>query len=117
MGDCSYYFTTILIYCLAVLGSCVIPSVDLIFEFIGTVCVNFMSFLFPAFFYLKASSNLVKDPLIPDQSGTDSSASTPPAKSSQTLRWISVLQIVVGVVAFVLGMFNNIYGIMNHESE
>ena len=52
-----YYFTaTIIYFLLTVAGSCLIPSVDEIFEFIGVICVNCMSFIFPASFYLSATT-------------------------------------------------------------
>ena len=55
MNDVYYYVGTIFYYGLAVFGSCVIPAVDEIFEFIGTICVNCIGFIFPAIFYLSAS--------------------------------------------------------------
>ena len=55
MSDYWYYSGTIAYFGLIIIGSCFIPSVDEIFEFVGVICVNCMAFLFPSFFYLKAS--------------------------------------------------------------
>ena len=56
MKDSYYYASTLLYYSLMVVGSCLIPSVDEIFEFVGVICVNCLAFMFPSTFYLTASS-------------------------------------------------------------
>jgi len=55
MSNTAYYVTTILYFTLTVVGACLIPSVDIIFEFVGVICVNCMAFMFPAVFYLTAA--------------------------------------------------------------
>jgi hypothetical protein len=54
MADSLYYLATISYYGLAVFGACVIPDVDIIFEFVAAVCINCLTFIFPSVFYLKA---------------------------------------------------------------
>ena len=54
MADSTYFLATITLYCLTVLLACIIPDVDVIFEFVATISVNCLSFIFPAVFYLMA---------------------------------------------------------------
>ena len=55
-----YYSGTIGFYILMVLGSCYIPSVDVIFEFIAAFTINFLGFILPSLFYLKGDSEYRK---------------------------------------------------------
>ena len=57
----TYYVSTIIFFTVTVIGACVIPSVDIIFEFVGVIGVNCMAFLFPAVFYLTASKRYHKN--------------------------------------------------------
>jgi hypothetical protein len=54
MSESMYYIATIIYYGLGVFGACVIPDVSVIFEFVATICISFLNFIFPAVFYLKA---------------------------------------------------------------
>jgi uncharacterized membrane protein (DUF485 family) len=56
MSDLYYYIATIFLYALTLLGSCLIPDVKIIFEFVGTISVILLSFIFPAVFYLMAKN-------------------------------------------------------------
>lgn len=51
MKDSYYYVATIIYFAIIVAGAIVIPSVDQIFEFIATISVNALGFIFPAVFY------------------------------------------------------------------
>ena len=113
MNDFYYYSGTIIYYGVAVLGSCLIPSVDEIFEFVGTICVNCMGFIFPAVFYLAASKEHFgsRSEIIKRISG-----SSVPQLRSVGLERIAKCQICLGIMAFLLGMFNNIYGLIDHDA-
>ena len=54
MSDWYYYIATISYYTLIVTGSILIKNVDQIFEFIATISVNALGFIFPSVFYLLA---------------------------------------------------------------
>lgn len=54
MFDFFYYMATFVYFALVVAGACVIPAVDEIFEFVATISVNALAFIFPSFFYLMA---------------------------------------------------------------
>jgi len=56
MKDSYYYGASLAYFGLIVAGSILIPSVDEIFEFVGAICVNGLSFIFPAIFYIVADS-------------------------------------------------------------
>lgn len=56
MPDSTYFIATITLYCLTVLLACIIPDVDVIFEFVATISVNCLSFIFPSVFYLMAKN-------------------------------------------------------------
>lgn len=55
MKNSWYYGCTLTYFMLCVLGSCFIPKIDVVIEFVAVICVNCMSFIFPSVFYLKAS--------------------------------------------------------------
>jgi len=119
MNDFYYYIGTLLYYGVAVLGSCIIPSVDEIFEFVGTICVNCMGFIFPAMFYLTASKRYYagrEGLLNGHKDALELSITTSKVERNLLLENIARLQLFLGMIAFVLGMFNNIYGLINHES-
>ena len=50
-----YYGATLTYYFAIVLGSILIPSVDVIFEFVGAICGVALGFIFPASFYIYAN--------------------------------------------------------------
>lgn len=56
MPDWIYYIATVSLYALTVLLACVIPNVDIIFEFVATLSVNFLGFVFPSVFYIMAKN-------------------------------------------------------------
>ena len=96
MSESLYYFGTIIYYGLGVFGACVIPDVAVIFEFVATICVNTLTFILPSVFYLKARKQY------------------PDSQSSRVLVVCSYIQFSMGIIAFVAGMFDNIYGIIKN---
>ena len=52
MKNVYYYGLTLTYYFLIVFGAIFIPSVDIIFEFVGVICGVSLSFIFPAVFYI-----------------------------------------------------------------
>ena len=109
MSDLYYYGATIIYYSIMVLGSCVIPSVDVIFEFVGTICVNCIAFLFPAAFYLIADNRYQAKVRMGMLRASIYN------KPNSLLRSCAYLQFALGVAAFIAGMFNNVEEIINHE--
>ena len=97
MSDCIYYTASVTLYGLSVFGACVIPDVDVIFEFVASISVNCLAFIFPSVFYLMAKKKY----------GSQYD------EVSTFLVICSYLQFLLGIVAFVAGMTNNIYGIVN----
>ena len=55
MKNSYYYGATLAYYFTIVLGAIVIPSVDVIFEFVGAICGVALGFIFPATFYIYAN--------------------------------------------------------------
>lgn len=55
MKDKYYYGATLTYFFIIVFGAITIPSVDTIFEFVGSICINCLSFFFPGIFYLFAN--------------------------------------------------------------
>ena len=98
-----YYTSSLSFFGLTVVGSCFIPDVDIIFEFVGAICVNCMAFIFPAVFYLTATNRIQKE----------MGSKAPPRR--KFLECTAYLKLVLGTVAFCAGMFNNIYGIINGD--
>jgi len=105
MKDSYYYSSTIIYYALIIVGSCLIPSVDEIFEFVGVICVNCLAFMFPSTFYLTAVKRYHKN----------NSALLNPAvtKRNKCLEATAYFQIAFGIVVFCAGMFNNIHGLID----
>ena len=99
MPDSIYYLSTISLYSLTVLLACIIPDVDVIFEFVATISVNCLAFIFPAVFYLMAKHKY--------RNQHD--------KVSVHLVRCAYLQLAMGILAFVAGMTNNIYGIISGD--
>jgi len=54
MSDVYYYVATIIYFAVIVTGSILIPDVDQIFEFVATISVNALGFIFPSVFYFIA---------------------------------------------------------------
>lgn len=104
MSNCYYYLATILYFGATVAGSCFIPSVDEIFEFVGVICVNCLGFIFPAVFYLVAASRYRK--------------LYPHSKRRTCLEAAAWIQLIFGILVVGFGMFNNIYGLIHpHKGE
>lgn len=115
MSDFLYFTATIIFFVLQVAGSCFIPSVDLIFEFVGVICVNCMSFLFPSIFYLTASKKYHAN-RINTLKSFNSTSDWGVIKRNKCLEMSSYVHIVLGVICFFAGMFNNIHGLVSkHE--
>ena len=60
MSNCQYYTCTVLYFGLAMLGSCLLDQVDIIFEFVASISVNCLAFIFPSVFYLVGRNMLYK---------------------------------------------------------
>jgi len=116
MNNMYYYTGSLGYYGLIVIGAIFIPDVDIIFEFAGTICVNFLSFVFPGVFYLVANSRYKfnrdrNDSLEAALDESENSKTPPPA--NKILVGSAYFQMGIGIVGFSLGMFSNIYGIIN----
>ena len=118
MNDFFYYMTTFVYFVFVVIGACVIPSVDEIFEFVATISVNALTFIFPSCFYLMArkkfKSNLrqsIQHKASDDGSKEDKGSVISP-KEDRFLVICSYLQITMGIFCFGMGMFNNIHGLI-----
>ena len=113
MKDGYYYGATLTYFGLIVAGSILIPSVDEIFEFVGAICVNALSFILPAIFYLVSDSRY-KFNREAKVEGFNKNGKPPPA--NKILIVSAYFQLTLGIGAFVLGMFNNIHGIIYPEA-
>ena len=113
MKNSYYYGATLTYFGLIVAGSILIPSVDEIFEFVGAICVNALSFILPALFYLIADSRYKfnREAVI---DGFKNKGQPPPA--NKTLIFSAYFQLTLGIGAFCLGMFNNIHGLIHPET-
>jgi len=109
-----YYTSTCMFYGITVAGSCLIPSVDEIFEFVGVICVNCVAFMFPSIFYLTASRryHAHRTQLV---EGFGGDSSTQKIKRNKCLEACCYAQITIGAIAFVAGMFNNIHGLIDTD--
>ena len=67
MKNVYYYGATITYYYIIVVGAVIIPSVDVIFEFVGAICGCTLGFLFPAFFYIYANSKYPENREVKDK--------------------------------------------------
>lgn len=111
MSDVYYYVATIIYFAIIVAGSILIPSVDQIFEFIATISVNALGFIFPSVFYFIAQA---KFPQMIE--GKTKSRKWQVTKSQNKWMMISsITQIILGILAFGFGMFNDIAGFIVHE--
>lgn len=110
MNNLYYYGATIVYFGIIVFGACIIPNVDVIFEFAGAICVNNLSFIFPGLFYITANKkfamNRERGDLIKSHNNPDA-----PPPSNMVLVVTAYMQVFLGVTALVLGMFSNIYGL------
>ncbi len=60
MNACYYYSATIIMFAASAFGACVIPGVNIIFSFVATISITFISFLFPAGTYLLGKKYYLK---------------------------------------------------------
>jgi len=113
MKDSYYYGATLAYFGLIVAGSILIPSVDEIFEFVAAICVNMLSFLMPAVFYLVADSRYKfnREAVV----NVHMNKGTPPP-ANKILICSAYFQLLLGIAAFCLGMFNNIHGLINEDT-
>jgi hypothetical protein len=56
INNCYYYSATLILFFLNLFCAILIPDVKILFEIVGTIAANFLSFICPATFYLKARS-------------------------------------------------------------
>ena len=111
MSDVLYYSATIIYFLLQVAGSCFIPSVDIIFEFVGVICVNCMSFIFPSILYLTATKRYHANRVTILKS-FNSMTEAALIKRNKCLEICAYVQLVLGIICFFAGMFNNIHGLV-----
>ena len=64
MSNLYYYIATIILFALTLVGSCLIPDVEIIFGFVGTISVVLLSFIFPSVFYLMAKNKFKRVDII-----------------------------------------------------
>ena len=108
MSPFYYYFATITFYVLAIAASCIIPDVDLIFEFVGVICVNCMAFLFPGVFYLTASKRYFAK----KRTTSNFMPEVNELKRNKCLEFTAYVKIFAGIIVLVAGMFNNIHELL-----
>ena len=115
-----YYGATLTYFGLTILGACAIPDVDIVFEFIGTICVNALTFIFPTLFYLVAKRKFA------DRIRTLNKFTDDPAPQSGSSCWSFLdddtflticcyANFTLGCVAFIAGMTNNVYGLVSGD--
>ena len=83
---------------LIIAGSIFISDVSTIFEFVGLVCINCLSFIFPATFYIFANRYFYRNLKLTDSY----------IEPNYCLIGSAWLQLIMGVIAFLLGLINNI---------
>ena len=54
MNTTTYALATLTYYAAIILGSIFIPSIDIVFEFVGAIAITSIAFLFPAYLYPRA---------------------------------------------------------------
>lgn len=104
MKDLYYYSATLIYFIAAILGACFIPEIDIIFEFIASITVNFMGFILPSMFYIKADSMQRKkrENLVGQHNDEQ------PYQTNKVLLASAYLQLLLGLGAFVVGITNNV---------
>ena len=60
IDDISYYIATISYFILIISGTYIVPNIDIIFGFVGTICVNLLGFIFPSVFYQIARKKCIQ---------------------------------------------------------
>ena len=114
MKDTYYYGATLAYFGIIVAGAILIPSVDEIFEFVGAICVNALSFILPGVFYLVADSRYKYNrEAVIEAFNKNSPPKIPPP--NRFLIFSAWFQLTLGILAFTLGMFNNIHGLIHPE--
>ena len=101
MKSAYYYIATLFLFSVTLICAIIFPDVKPIFEIVGTISVNFLGFIFPPAFYLKARSMLLNS--------RNRKLGDIPADDSY-LRICSVVQLSLGLIVFSLGMTNSIHG-------
>lgn len=94
MKSLYYYTVTFIFYVIIIIGAIFIPNVDVIFEFIGIISVNAISFLIPGVFYITASRRH-------EAKGH---------KRNTCLVVTAYFQLLGGIIYFFLGAYNQIAG-------
>ena len=103
MNDCYYYFATISYQVVVVFAACAIPHVDIVFNLVEVLCVNCISFFFPATFYLLAASKKQKKEEAQKLIQKDDFE-----PRNRTLEACAYVTFILGLIAFVLGGIDNI---------
>lgn len=57
MNESLYRTFTVSYYLLCMIGGIFLNDVGVLFEFISSICISFILYIYPAAFYLKAESN------------------------------------------------------------
>ena len=102
MNNYYYYIATILYQVIVVFSACAIPNVDILFNLVSVICVNCISFFFPATFYIMASkrNRQNKEKLLTNNNDEED-------LRNKTLEACAFTTFILGLIAFVLGSIDN----------
>mmetsp|Transcript_325 Transcript_325/g.591 ORF Transcript_325/g.591 Transcript_325/m.591 type:complete len:95 (-) Transcript_325:9-293(-) len=88
-------------YALIVLGACCVKQLDIVFSLINTIAINFVSFWFPALFYLAARRQHL------DRMNNGNLKQEVDLKDGSLLLSVAV-NLLLGVFSFFVGLYANI---------
>ena len=97
MNDTYYYVSTLALFVTEATLAIVLDDVTTVFDLLAAIAVTCLGFFFPGFFYIYAHKRYATNSQRGDQ---------------KKCAWFHV---IMGVIAFCLCMFSNIYGFINHD--
>jgi len=102
MKNVYYYSATLILFGLQILISIFVNDVTAVFDFVAAIAVSCLGFIFPSVFFLTASKRYLKDGH---------------KKSYGYERFLSYLNLFLGIVAFILGILSNVVTILQSSDE
>ena len=99
MPMCLYLFATLGYYVVIIIGAISIPSIDIVFDFVGAIAITSIAFFFPAYLYPRAVKKF----------------NVPIKGEVATNMKLSCIFMVVGVICMSLGIFSTVYAIYSGE--
>mmetsp|Transcript_323 Transcript_323/g.587 ORF Transcript_323/g.587 Transcript_323/m.587 type:complete len:110 (+) Transcript_323:1781-2110(+) len=108
MNMCYYLVGTLGMYLLCVLGACYFKDLGVIFSFISSIAVTFISFWFPSFFYIVARRKYIKK----------FQARGANVKLNDGYLMASVwVNFLIGLLCFLTGMYANLQSLKKSDEE